>query len=113
MFFQNFRYTDAGWETSPGFSILKRFLAKEELDPTDSERVKAAELQIEEENQSLGDSAIRSKFIDLVRHLEKLVFQDEKDRIRATMDPNSTEYLLAYQSLIEKAKKLGIKTNTL
>lgn len=41
----------------------------------------------------------------------KTAFESEKRSLAETFDQNSREYVEAYQALIEKGKKLGIRTN--
>lgn len=36
------------------------------------------------------------------------MYEHEKQALASAMDPNSSEYLVAYSSLLSKGKKLGI-----
>lgn len=51
------------------------------------------------------------KFMDLVGHINKLCFEQEKKNLLAGIDPNSSEYMIQRHALQEKAKNIGIKVN--
>ncbi|HRI36079.1 MAG TPA: hypothetical protein PK765_03275 [bacterium] len=77
----------------------------------DLDRIKSLALAIQEENADSNTETTETRFLSLVRSLNKSIFERERSRLIATMrdasnaDPTST--MQAYESLLKKGKKLG------
>ena len=118
LFSEKFQYTLSDWEAAiaiPSFFVLKNTidnsLPTEETGPFDLERIKGVELFIEEENIWINEDSIQKKFIDYLARLNKTLFEQEKQKLLQLPDKHSTEYMIQYHKLTEKAHKMGIKFN--
>lgn len=99
----------------PSFFVVRDLLTQREAfgseSRVDMDRFSAIELFIEAENAQLSRDMIALKFSELVAHLNKLCFEQEKKDLLADIDPNSTEYIIQHRKLQEKGKSMGIKVN--
>ena len=90
----------------PSFFVVKNLVDSPESfmedGNIDHDRFTAIELFIEEENSTLSQDMVQSKFVDLVGRINKVCFEQEKKATLADLDPNSTEYIIQYRMLQEK-----------
>lgn len=113
LYSENFPYTSAHCRDIPSFSVLERVVAARNPEDAgiDPDRHKAVEVSIESENATLSSDAVKDKFRSLLSGVAKIAFEKEKSELAERFDPNSGEYFAAMVALLEKGKKLGIKTN--
>lgn len=103
-------YNEVNFEAVPWYEFVRTTLwyHQQQLENPNQEELLALELIIESENEWAQSEAILTKFKELVKHTQKLMFKREQELLSENMDTNSNEYLLAYSSLLNKWKKLGI-----
>lgn len=113
LFSNNFPYTSEHCREIPSFSVLERILQSKDITAAgiDVDRHMAVEFLVESENETLPPAAIEKKFLELISGVAKTAFEKEKTELSEKFDPGSQEYLSAYQALIEKGKRMGIKPN--
>lgn len=116
LFFENFWYNTEEISQLYNWTILqKTLLLKEgifEDSSVDIEKIKTIEVYIEEQNSTLNKETIKKKFIDLVKNLEKSIFQKEKEKIEEEMknNPTNLEIFEKYTKILKKWKEMKIIT---
>ncbi|MDQ1344275.1 MAG: primase [Patescibacteria group bacterium] len=113
LFSEIFPYTPAHCREIPSFSVLERIVTARDPEAAgiDPNRHKAVEVSVEAENAELAEEAVKDKFVKLLSGVAKTAFEKEKSDLAERFDPKSEEYFAAMVALLEKGKKLGIKTN--
>jgi DNA primase len=103
-------YNEESFEAIPWHEFVRTTLRyhEQQIENPNQEELLALELIIESENEGAQSEAILTKFKELVKHTQKLMFKREQEILSENMDTNSNEYLLAYSSLLNKWKKLGL-----
>jgi DNA primase len=103
-------YNEISFEAIPWHEFVRTTLRyhEQQIENPNQEELLALELIIESENEGAQSEAILTKFKELVKHTQKLMFKREQEILSENMDTNSNEYLLAYSSLLNKWKKLGL-----
>ncbi len=110
LFLERIAYTEPHFDAIPGALFLKSCLdsSVSGTEIPDFDRLKALELEIEESHPGAQRESILPIFHGLIKKAQKLMFEHEKSNLENQFDPNSTEYFIAYSSLLKKGKELGI-----
>lgn len=106
LFFWDFPYNLTDLEHISDAGLLIRTLKDDALDPLDTETLHILDLRLEEQHTFSNPELIERAFRDLLRVLARELFSQEKERILASVDPESDEYLRLYQALTQKEKTL-------
>jgi hypothetical protein len=115
LFFENFKYNLSDLKQINLFQTLAKILNDKELffedESIDIDRIKSIELFIEQENSTLNKDKISKKFIDLVKVLNKKIFEIEKENLDKEFknNPNDPSVMQKYNELIKAGKEKGIR----
>ncbi len=110
LFFEQIPYTSPHFDSIPGASLLKNQIETRlnHRIETDTDRIQALAFYIEEQTKDVQRAQILVQFSDLLKKVQKMMFDSKKRSLAEQYDQNSEAYLTAYSSLLQEGKILGI-----
>lgn len=108
LFSASFVYTVADLMTDGDTALLSRMLLSA-LDTGDTEMLRIIDLHLESDHIDVNSDLIERSFGDLVRWLNIVLLNQQKENQLAKLDPNSTEAYILRTEFARKEKQLWLK----